>query len=151
MANSKTAKEIRAEMAALRAEMDVEVGAIAENAVALSDWRFYVRQYPWYCLSAAALAGYFMVPRRLELISPDADSLAQLAKQNRVVIKPQPEVPPKSPGRALTTFLANAAMRALLAYAGQKAGALLNSGTGDDGISGSPASPRHARRGGYGL
>ena len=126
MSQPKSAEQIRHEMASLRVEMAHEVEDFVENAGVLSDWRFYVRRYPWQCLAAAALAGYLLVPRRLELVRADPVALMELAKKNRVVIKPKPEPRPKGPGRAVAMFLFNTALRSAMSFAGQKAGEMLN-------------------------
>jgi hypothetical protein len=118
--------EIRKQMAALRVEMNHDVEEFVENAGALGDWRFYVRRYPWHCVSVAALAGYLLVPRRLELVRADPAALMELAKKNRVVIRPKPEAQGKGPAGAMAMFLLNTALRSAMTFAGQKAGELLN-------------------------
>lgn len=122
MSGSTQAAEIRERMASLRSELDEGVDDIFEDARTLGNWRYYVHQYPWACLAAAATAGFLLVPRRLELVTPDAETLLRLAKKNQIVIKQKPEPRPKGPGGALISFLANMAMRSALAYAGQQMG-----------------------------
>ncbi len=61
------ADEIRRKMQHVRRDVDVDVSQIVDSANTLSDWRFYVRRYPWLCVSAALAAGYFVWPRRQAL------------------------------------------------------------------------------------
>lgn len=125
-------EEIRRDMAALRTEMGEGMNEIAEGAREMSDWRYYVRQYPWLAVGAAAALGYMFVPQRLELIRPDPKALMELAEKNRVLIKPKPEVQPRGPGAAMFSFLMNAAMRSAVVYAGQRVGKILQESSGNN-------------------
>ena len=123
MKDSSDADRICREMEQLRGELKEEYGAIVRGARVLADWHYYVQTFPWACLGAAAAVGYLAVPRRLEIMSPDADTLAKLAKSNRLVVKQKPEVHERSGiAGSLLTLAANAAIRAGLAYAGQQSG-----------------------------
>ena len=123
MSHNDQAQEIRRQMDHIRRDMRVEMDDIVQNARVLSDWRFYVRSYPWVCLAAAAGLGYMVVPRRLEVVSPDATTLEQLAKKHRLVVKPDTEPQEKkSMVNKLVTFAASMALRGALAYAGQAVG-----------------------------
>jgi hypothetical protein len=103
----------------LRGELHHEYGAIVRGARVLADWQYYVRTFPWACVGAAAALGFLAVPRRLEVMSPDAETLAKLAKHNRLVVKQQPEAQAKSGlVGSLLTLAANAALRAVIAYTG---------------------------------
>ena len=127
MNDSPEVERIRREMEHLRGELHHEYGAIVRGAKVLTDWHYYVRTFPWACLGAAAALGFLAVPRRLEVMSPDADTLAKLAKQNRLVVEPQPRTQARSGVMAsLLTLAANAALRAALAYAGQQSGKILH-------------------------
>lgn len=120
-----TAEEIQARMAVIRAELRYEVQGIVGNAKQLVDWRHYVQAFPWGSLAVAASLGYFSVPRRLEIISPDKETLEQLAKDNRLVVKHQPKGEEK-PGVvvSLANLAGNMLLRAGIAYVGQQAGKL---------------------------
>lgn len=115
--------EILRRMAEIRGNLHHEAEGIAENARVMTDWRFYLRSYPWACVGAAAAVGYLMVPNRLQIISPDVNTLLKLAKKNRLSVTPEPE-PQKRGGLVgtLFTFAANTAVRGLISYAGQQAG-----------------------------
>ena len=117
MSDTREAKAIRQEMARIRRHLNEDVEGIVDSARVMSDWRYYVRRYPWLCLGAAAALGYLIVPSRLEVIRPDAESLAKLAKENRLLVKPEPEFHRRGgwPG-ALFNLLAAAATRGAMAY-----------------------------------
>lgn len=129
MATGTDVEHILEQMAALRSEVDVEVDELIEDARVLSDWRYYVRTYPWPTLGAAALVGYLLVPQRLRLVSPDPATLAKLAEENRVVIRPQPEPEPKGVAAAVATFLLTTLLRSGLAMAGHHLGQMFSQQT----------------------
>lgn len=131
MAELGEADELRAQMAGVRAAMDgnvqeivVNAHALAEDARKLTDWRYYVKSAPWGTVGAAVALGYFLVPRRVEIVSPDADQLVKLAKRHQLVVDADPQGETRKEGAAQTvmTMLANAALRAATAYVSQQAG-----------------------------
>lgn len=58
------AKAIRSRMALLRRDLDSEVRTLIANGESVTDWRRYVSSHPWPFITAAALAGYLLVPKR---------------------------------------------------------------------------------------
>lgn len=112
---------IRQRMEEVRCDLDKDVQEIVEGARDMSNWRTYVRKYPWVCVGAAVAVGYLVVPRRAVAASqPDAQTLAELAKQSPVLV--QASSPPKTGVRsALLTFVGNIVLRRVLSYAGQQA------------------------------
>jgi hypothetical protein len=116
------AETIEAQMARIRCSLNEGVEGIVENARVMSDWRYYVRNYPWTCVGAVAALGYLVVPSRLDVIRPDADTLAKLAKQNRLLVTPEPE-PQKRGGLAgvLLNLAAGAITRGAVSYFSQVA------------------------------
>ena len=109
-------------MSQVRREMGLSYGVAVENARDMADWRYYVRNYPWATLGAAALVGYFVVPNRLEIVSPSAKELMKLADKNKLVVERQPPAETKGISGALFTMMANLLVRGLISYAGQKMG-----------------------------
>jgi hypothetical protein len=88
------AREIRQRMAGLRRELaldaeklEADVQSVARSARELADWRFYVERFPIATAAAAAVVGYFVIPRRPQVIVPDADTLATMAKNNQVWLR----------------------------------------------------------------
>lgn len=83
-------------MQQVRAEMREDVRVMVDSARELTDWTWYVRTYPWLCLGAAAAAGYFIIPTRPQAYArPDFSDLAELARQQKLVVKME-EPKPKS-------------------------------------------------------
>ena len=123
---------LRAEMAGVRGQIDESVQDIVENARNMADWRYYVKTVPLGFMAGALALGYFVVPRRVEIIRPDADEIAKLAKQHRIVVQSsaQAETKKSGPAQMVLTMLANAALRAGTAYVSQKAGKVLGEVTG---------------------
>lgn len=85
------AQEIRRAMYQLRQELDEDVHQVKESAATLTNWKHYFKNYPWASMGVAAVVGYLVVPRRLEIQSPDAATIAKLAKKNRLVVEHQPK------------------------------------------------------------
>jgi hypothetical protein len=56
--------EIRRRMAQIRRELHLDMQGVVAGAEAATDWRYYVRLYPWAALGAAFGLGFFVVPRR---------------------------------------------------------------------------------------
>ena len=116
-----SAERIRERMESVRSELDHDVDGVVRSAKRMIDWRVYVHKYPWACLGAAAAIGYLIVPRRLELNSPDADTLLELAKQNKLVIQANPSPQPqRGVAGMLIQLAADAAARGVLSYLGRQ-------------------------------
>lgn len=125
MAEVSEVEQVRRQMARIRCELDENVEQVVESARQIADWRYYVRAYPWAAVGAAFAAGYFVVPRRVQIVSPDADEIYKLAKKNRIVVQDKTNAAQKAergPGGAIVSFVANMMTRALLAYLGQQVG-----------------------------
>ncbi len=118
--NPVTAEEIREQMRRTRYHLQPEVNRIVEDAQTLMDWHYYMKRSPWIMLGVAAVVGYVLVPKRLHLMSPDADELEQLSKKQRLVVEPKPKAEARSgPIASLAGLAAMAALKAGLGYAGQ--------------------------------
>jgi hypothetical protein len=126
MPDSPSADDIRRQMSRIRCDLHEDVRGIVENARVITDWKHYVRRYPWACMAGAVAVGYLVIPRRLEIMRPDPDTLAELAKTNRLIVNSQPQ--PQLRGgtvASMFTFLANTFVRAAIGYMGQQAGKIL--------------------------
>ncbi|MBW3598050.1 MAG: hypothetical protein KY475_12325 [Planctomycetes bacterium] len=117
-----SADQIREQMSQVRRELGLSYGEAVENARDLANWRYYVRNYPWAALGAAAVIGYLVVPNRLEIVSPSAKELMKLADKNKLVVERQPPAETRGVSGALFTMMANLLVRGLISYAGQKLG-----------------------------
>jgi hypothetical protein len=128
---SNVTEEIQERMHDLRGQLDSDLEQIVDTAKELTDWRTYVRRYPWACVGVAVAIGYLVVPPRMELESPDVDTLLKLAKKNKLVVEANP-LPRGGEGIAssvLGLLLATAGRNALT-YLGQKTGEMA-AGDGD--------------------
>ncbi|NQV24172.1 MAG: hypothetical protein HQ518_07365 [Rhodopirellula sp.] len=113
-------------MSVIRRDIKDDVDGIVQNAQQLADWKHYVRAFPLSSLAVAAVTGYVAVPRRLEVVSPDADQIAKLARQNRLVVSNSPASEARS-GVASTVakLVASAVLRAAIGYATMKVGSII--------------------------
>ncbi len=147
MSTAREAEEIQRAMAEIRCSFNSGVEEIVDNARVMSDWRYYVRTYPWACAAGALAVGYLIVPTRLEVISPDAKTLAKLAEQNRLLVKSEPE-PQKRGGLvgALFTLVASTVVRGLVAHLGQLAGQAMSNREGEESFGPVGAGVRHRGR-----
>jgi hypothetical protein len=121
----RSAEDLRAQMREIRGKLPQDVRDIVSGAKQLTDWRFYVRQFPWGSLATAATLGYLAVPRRVEVVRPDIKTLEELAKRQKLVVEPQRRVEQK-PGlvESALNIAGNMILRAGLAYVGQQVGVL---------------------------
>jgi hypothetical protein len=120
-------ENIREQMAFIRVRAHGRADQLGEETRQFLDWKHYVRLFPWGAIAAAAAIGYFAVPRRIRVTRPDAETLAQLAREQRLVIAPAETAPQKRPGMFESAFnlLGNTLLRAGVAYAGQQVGKVL--------------------------
>jgi hypothetical protein len=58
------ADEIRLKMARIRRELHEDVREVVASAEAVTDWRRYIRMYPWAALGVPFAVGYLIVPRK---------------------------------------------------------------------------------------
>ena len=112
------ADEICRSMQELREELDDDVHQIKRSAATLADWHYYIRNYPWASMGTAALVGYLLVPRKLEIESPDAKTLEKLAKKHRLVVEHQPAKQASQGGlQTAASFLTGLVVKAAMSQA----------------------------------
>jgi hypothetical protein len=117
------AERIQRQMEDVRGQLNDDLEGVVDSAKELVDWRAHVRKHPWACVGAAVAIGYSVVPKRLELNSPDVDTLLELAKKNKLVVKANPTPQRRNTAASkLFTLVSHAAVRGGLAYLGQKLG-----------------------------
>jgi hypothetical protein len=117
----------------VRCDLDEDVQEIVEGARVMGKWRYYVRSYPWVCLGAALAAGYLIVPRRQSGMRPDAQALAELANQSRLLAASHLPATGTTRGMFLA-FVGNLVLRGVTSYALQQADKLFAT---------QPATPQH--------
>jgi len=112
--------QIRRRMAEIRRELHEDVREVVASAEAVTDWRRYIRMYPWAALGVAVAVGYLIVPRRHRTLPQDLATHADVARVREVV----KEAKVKDKARkgligAAFGFLIPIAMRAAQGYAVQ--------------------------------
>ena len=105
MSDVLSSDEIVQQMCEVRRELGDDVQELAESARVLTDWRHYVHQYPWACLGAAALLGYFATPARI-VVRHDARDVVDLLEKSGLVVKGEG---PTKPAVGMLGFLAGSA------------------------------------------
>ncbi|MCE9555102.1 MAG: hypothetical protein K8T91_17260, partial [Planctomycetes bacterium] len=73
-------ERIRRHMREVRAQMVEDADHMADATRTMTDWRAYVRRYPWLFVGGAALVGYALIPRKSGTVSLDAETLRQLSR-----------------------------------------------------------------------
>ncbi|QDT01106.1 hypothetical protein [Adhaeretor mobilis] len=142
------ADELRERMSTLRRELHADFEQVGQQVRDRTDWRYYVRRYPWLVAGAATVVGYALVPRPIRKIVPDAATLARLAKQEKLVVAPKSKASRTSglSAQLLTlaaTGLSRAAMGYLTAKAGEMTGKVAEAREkAEDGGADTPAYPR---------
>jgi len=126
-------EEIRRRMAQIRMELHQDMQGVVAGTDAATDWRYYVRLYPWASLGAAALVGYLVIPRRRRSVTEVARKAAEAAteKVQQAVETARPKTKAKAEGPAeketrkkgmlglALGFLAPVVSRAVQGYAAQ--------------------------------
>jgi hypothetical protein len=122
-----TIEQVREEMRQVRSNLDDEVATFVESTRVLFDWRSYVRHAPWFCLGAAALAAYLVVPSKPKVVTPSPEQLAELAKHAHVTFAESgSQQKAKSLGRELAGVAIGLLVRGGLAVATQQFNQFIN-------------------------
>lgn len=118
------ADEIRLQMAQIRRELHSDVREVVATAEAVTDWRRYIRMYPWAAVGAALALGYFVVPRRhkavpVPLLTPaDMAEVHETIEKNKATTHESDQKGKGLVGMAIG-FLGPIAVRAAQGYAAQ--------------------------------
>jgi hypothetical protein len=97
-----------------RDQLHRDVGGLVRDARGVVDWRRNVKRYPWLAVGAAAALGYLIVPKRRKPMHLDAETLAELARTKRLVLRLEGET--EKPAKVTDTLAAT-----LLAVVGREA------------------------------
>ncbi len=117
--NEQEAKEVQARMAALRERMTRSGERAATRARRWTDWRYYVKRFPLATVGIAAGVGYLLVPKRPQVVAPDADQIAEMVRREQLVVSPGPKrASSKSIAGSVLGIVAAGAARAAMAYVG---------------------------------
>lgn len=83
------ADDIRRYMAQIRRELHEDIQGVVLGAEAATDWRRYVKMYPWPFVGAAAVIGFFLVPPRRRSITHAVERAADAAVDRVETAKPR--------------------------------------------------------------
>jgi hypothetical protein len=117
--------EIRRRMAQIRRELHQDVKGVVANAELATDWKHYVRQYPWTALAVASGIGFLAVPRRRRSVSKTARKAAEAAIATMREDAEESKTPRgeavrnRGTTRSIFGFIAPIVMRAAQGYAAQ--------------------------------
>jgi hypothetical protein len=95
MTTDESAEKIRCRMAELRRDLDCDVREVSRGARVITDWKFYVRKFPWAVAGAALVAGYMLVPKRKPVIKPDPEMIQELVRQKKIKVESVTKQPDK--------------------------------------------------------
>lgn len=109
-----TGDEILERMAIIRLRIDEQSDEVVAQVNALSDWRSYVRRYPWASVGAAAVLGYVLVPSRAK---PGAEGSTRDSTKHPAAFTTD----------ELRSVLIGAARKAATAYVSKTLGSVVNS------------------------
>lgn len=71
--------QIRSQMAQIRQKLHQDMQGVVAGASSASDWKYYVRLYPWAALAGSLVVGYLVVPRKRRSVSQTAEKAADQA------------------------------------------------------------------------
>jgi hypothetical protein len=91
-----------------------DVGGLVRDAREAVDWRRNVKRYPWVAVGAAAALGFLLVPTRRKTLRLDAETLANLARKQNLVVNLERK-------GEKTATLANSLTATILAIIGREA------------------------------
>lgn len=107
-------------MAQIRRDLHEDVKGVVQGAEAATDWRRFIRNYPWACMGTALAVGYLVVPRKHRPASTTIHVAApEIARAVAPVEAPEPSPAKKGKGLLGTVFglVAPVAFRAAQGYA----------------------------------
>jgi hypothetical protein len=107
--------EIRRQMAQIRHDLHEDVCAVVSGAEGVTDWRRYVRAYPWLSVALVMGAGYLVVPRSRRSVPVDIARQADVAEV-RDVLKHAQQAPGAKEERRKSLVGAALAMAAPFAW-----------------------------------
>ena len=111
--------EIRRKMAQIRRDLHEDVRSVVQGAEAATDWRRFIRNYPWATMGAALAVGYVLVPRRHRATTTIHMASPEMARAIAPAEAPKPAEAKKGKGLLGTVFglVAPVAFRAAQGYA----------------------------------
>lgn len=122
MTETQTPDAIRQRMRQLRSELRDDVADVVESARRVADWQAWVQKYPWLSLGLATAVGYMVVPRRIQVVHPDPQTLLELARKHQLVVDANPKPRQRAGvGGLMLDWLARSAVRGAVAFISDQA------------------------------
>ena len=113
--------EIRRKMAQIRRDLHEDVRGVVQGAEAATDWKQFIRNYPWASVGVALVVGYIIVPHRRRTTNTTTIQMApaEMTRALAAVEPPKPVEAKKGKGLLGTIFglVAPVAFRAAQGYA----------------------------------
>jgi hypothetical protein len=106
-------------MAELRCALTGNVHAVSRSARVMTDWTFYVRRFPWATMAIAVIAGYLLVPKKKNIISPDQEALAQMVRKHQLRLDVDHKAEKPGLAHSLLALAASWAAKAGVGYVGE--------------------------------
>jgi len=97
----KETDEIQRRMAQIRHNLHQDVQEVVTGAEAVTDWRRYIRMYPWAAVGATVVLGYFIVPKRRRSVPRDVARQSDLVEVNELLKQAQLAKPEEKPTKSL--------------------------------------------------
>ncbi len=133
--NGEQAEDIANAMQRVRSDLSRDVEEITHQVHEATQWKTYVRRYPFACLAVAAALGYSLVPRQKEpKVVTSPEMVEKLVKSGRLRIEAT-EGASQKPSLAQQAMLGlgTVAARAMMAYFGKRLGEIVPTGESDVG------------------
>jgi len=105
--------EIRRRMAQIRHELHKDVKEVVAGAGAVTDWRRYVRTYPWAAVGVAAVLGYVVIPKRRRRVPRDVARQSDVAEVGALLKQAHEDSLPESDEKKQRKSLVGAAFAML--------------------------------------
>jgi hypothetical protein len=106
------------EMAIARCDLVEDAREVVSNAKELTNWRHYVREYPWLFAGTAFFVGYALIPSIQRSQHAPAATNGSNGSTNRST--PPPTAKSSSWTSAAVALASSAALRLAVSYAGQQ-------------------------------
>lgn len=113
--------EIRKKMAQIRRDLHADVQGVVQGAEAATDWRRFIRGYPWASMGVTLAVGYLIVPKRQKVVPTTIQIAAPEPSRFASIESVRASEPETKKGKGLlgTAFglIAPVALRAAQGYA----------------------------------
>lgn len=113
---------IRYQMRRIRHHLDDDVTGLLSHAHQLTDWKYYLRRFPWAVLGSAAAAAFLLVPRKqlpAQQVTLDSAAARQLEAIN-AKLGEGTSVPKPTLIKSMALMAASTLLRSGMVYLGEQ-------------------------------